>query len=103
MRRIMACAMLAVFGLFAAGCPDQNPDRTARANLSLIEIGERSLDRGERLEREGKHAEALELYRQAEWAFSYHESLTGDAPLFLDDAQDKVSRLSVDRARPGAD
>jgi len=95
--------MAAALVLLAAGCPESNPDRTARANLSLVEIGERALDNGERLEREGKRAEALAMYRRADWAFSYHESLTGETPLFLDDARDKVARLGGDRTRPGAD
>ena len=93
MRRTTACGIVAALGLFAAGCPERNPDRTVRANLSLVEIGERSLDAGERLEREGKRAESLTMYKRADWAFSYHEALTGETPLFLDDAREKVSRL----------
>ncbi len=68
------------------------------ANLSLVEIGERSLESAERFEAAGHWRDADISYRRALWAFSYYERLTGEQPLLLDEAKDGARRLAA-RAR----
>ncbi len=62
-------------------------------NLSLVEIGERSLESAERFENAGNLREAEISYRRALWAFGYHEKLTGEQPLLLDEAEEGARRL----------
>lgn len=99
-----ALAALAAMALpLMGGCPPEklpgartlglgrevSPDR----DRTLLDIGERSLDTGERLEEQGFRQGALEAYERAVWAFRYHERLTGDTPLLMEDALDSVERL----------
>lgn len=79
--------------LFLAGCPDPGPNRSG-AGLSLVEIGERALENGERLEDSGRVAEAEESYRRALWAFRYHHRLTGEHPPLMDEAMQASRRVS---------
>ncbi len=67
------------------------------ANLSLVEIGERSLESAERLEASGNLNDAEASYKRAVWAFGYHERLTGEQALLMDEAKEGVIRLSRGR------
>ena len=61
--------------------------------LSLIEIGERAMETGENLQEQGLNQGALESYERAQWAFEYHQELTGEAPLLLDHARNSAAQL----------
>lgn len=63
------------------------------ANLSLVEIGERSLESAERLESAGNLSDAEASYKRAVWAFGYHERLTGEQALLMDEAKEGAARL----------
>lgn len=64
------------------------------AHQSLVEIGERSLEVAETMERDGQYPDAHASYRRALWAFNYHEHLTGEEPLLLEEAQEGVERTA---------
>lgn len=81
--------------LFAAGCGGAPDVDQAGAHQSLVEIGERSLELAEAKENDGLTAEANASYRRAQWAFTYHEHLTGEEPLLMEEAQDGVRRTSA--------
>lgn len=94
--------MLFWVSAFCAGCPAlkvrladtaSRPASGSMQGLSLIEIGERAMETGERLEEQGLTRGALESYRRAAWAFEYHRSLTGVAPLLLEDAHESAARV----------
>lgn len=69
------------------------------ANLSLVEIGERSLESAERFEAAGNTRDAEISYRRALWAFGYHEKLTGEQPILMDEAEEGARRLAGTRRR----
>lgn len=91
-----------LFSLLLTGCPfpvgptahrphgGEDPSR-----LALLDIGERALEDGERQTREGQIQAALASYRKALWAFEYHQRLTGESPLFLEEVQDSIRRLEA--------
>lgn len=89
------CLVLSLMSV-VLGCKSQSDD-TLGPGLSLVEIGERSVESGERLARQGNKSEAATAYRRAIWAFNYHESLTGTQPILLDDAKDGLRRLERGR------
>ena len=80
--------------LFFCGCAENNAG-TFNSGLSLVEIGERSFELGERYEDEGNASPALIAYQRSVWAFKYHEALTGNQPLLLDEAMAGVKRLQL--------
>ena len=94
--RLVLCAVLASC-LFVAGCSQMKDLDQSGANQSLVEIGERSLEMGESMEDEGRTSEANLSYKRALWAFRYHQQLTGEEPLLLDDALDAVERTTKRR------
>ncbi|MCD8349122.1 MAG: hypothetical protein LUC93_00735 [Planctomycetaceae bacterium] len=100
--RILARAPVLVAGLLAgcllSGCADI-PEPDKGANQSLVEIGERSLEEGEALESEGRKAEAQAAYRRSQWAFRYHEHLTGEEPFLLEEAIEGIKRTETRRRR----
>lgn len=87
----MACLLPAAFLL--SGCEEPKTHQDV-ANQSLVEIGEISLEQAEALERDGRVREANVAYRRALWAFRYHEKLTREEPLLLDDALSGIRRTS---------
>ncbi len=92
----LALSLTLALSVALSGCagtarPDQG------ANQSLVEIGERSLELGEELESENRVSEANLAYRRALWAFRYHERLTGEEPLLLDEAVDGLDRTDTRR------
>ena len=98
-RPLLLSGLLLVFGT-GPGCQLPTnlwPPRAEATNdnrkLSLVEIGERSLELGEKLEDQKLLVGALEAYNRAEWAFNYLQQLTGQTPLLLEDA--RVSRIRV--------
>jgi hypothetical protein len=76
-----------------SGCTEEEHGHMS-ANLSLVEIGERSLESAERLEAAGNLGDAEASYKRAVWAFGYHERLTGEQALLMDEAKEGVSRLN---------
>ncbi|MCD8138380.1 MAG: hypothetical protein LUE17_01135 [Planctomycetaceae bacterium] len=101
-RRSRARVPVLAVGLLAAcllaGCADM-PEPDKGANQSLVEIGERSLEEAEALESEGRKAEAQAAYRRSQWAFRYHEHLTGEEPFLLEEALEGVKRTEARRRR----
>lgn len=94
----LRAGLLALCGGFLfSGCDVQTTNHMS-ANLSLVEIGERSLESAERFEAAGRWRDADISYRRALWAFSYHERLTGEQPLLLDEARNGTSRMAKTRA-----
>lgn len=98
---------LALVLLAAAGCQSlaypwktAGSDRIENRHLSLVEIGERSLELGERLEEQNLYVGALEAYRRAEWAFNYLQRLSGQTPLLLEDARASRQRVETKLATP---
>jgi|GEM_PF-2111113 hypothetical protein len=83
--------MAFLFVLLAPGCGAVAID-DAGARQSLVEVGERSLEDGERLENLDRIGEANTAYRRALWAFRYHERLTNEQPFLLDEAVEGVRR-----------
>jgi hypothetical protein len=81
---MLRLAALPLIFFLLAGCAGGAGNRGR--SQSLVEIGEQSLERAEAGERLNRPAEANVLYRRALWAFRYHERLTGEQPLLLDDA-----------------
>lgn len=90
-RRGMAIGAFSLALLFSCGC-DQPGGNIDDANQSLVEIGEFSLEEGERLENAGRKPEANRAFRKAVWAFGYHQQLTGEEPLLLYEAKQGVQR-----------
>lgn len=88
----LCCALAAL--LCWGGCGGPRHVRDRDENLSLVAIGEKAFDTAERLEAQGKTDAALAQYRKAVWALSFHEELTGSAPLLLDEARAGERRLS---------
>lgn len=89
--RIFVCAAFFACVALVSGCaPEKEPDRGA--NQSLVEIGERALEAGEEMESQGRLGEAHLSYRRSLWAFRYHEKLTGEEPILLDEALDGLER-----------
>ncbi|MDR0362791.1 MAG: hypothetical protein LBJ46_08940 [Planctomycetota bacterium] len=93
MRIVPPLPLLLACALALPGCPGAEPSRPVNT-LSLVEIGERALENGERQEAAGRRDEARESYRRALWAFRYHERLTGEQPLLLDEAVRGANRAS---------
>lgn len=93
-------ALLAAACSAFAGCPGEQPGHMS-ANLSLVEIGERSLESAERFEAAGNLKDADISYRRALWAFRYHEKLTGEQAILMDEAREGAERLGR-RQRPPA-
>ena len=84
--------------VLCVGCkqilPGTHPgSHKTNTQTSLVEIGERAMETGERLEEQGLNKGALEAYQRARWAFSYHQRLTGESALFLDDVRDRIRHL----------
>ena len=96
--RIGLCSLLVAASLALSGCPDDE-ERHMSTNLSLVEIGERSLESAERFEAAGNYRDADISYRRALWAFDYHEKLTGEQPILLDEAAEGARRLAGRRKR----
>ncbi len=92
---IKLCAAILVFSacLALSGCSEQRESHMS-ANLSLVEIGERSLETADRYESAGNLRDANISYRRALWAFGYHEKLTGEQPLLLDEAEEGARRTA---------
>jgi hypothetical protein len=95
--RPAVCAALLSACALCAGCPEAKDLDQKGANQSLVEIGERAIENGETLEGEGRASEANISYKRALWAFRYHQHLTGEEPLLLDEAVEGVERT----AKPG--
>lgn len=96
LKRIILSMALAAGGCLAGGCaPDGHGHMSA--NLSLVEIGERSLESAERFEAQGNWRDADNSYRRALWAFDYHERLTGEQPILRDEAVDGAQRMAKKR------
>ena len=91
--RFFLSSLLLAACLTLSGCPEANQGHMS-ANLSLVEIGERSLESAERFEAAGNYRDADISYRRALWAFGYHEKLTGEQPILLDEAADGAQRLA---------
>lgn len=90
----LACGLLlAASGGCVAPTSGGREGAAVPSRLSLIDIGERAMETGERLEDEELHLGALEAYRRALWAFEYHYRLTGREPLFLVEARESVARM----------
>ncbi len=68
------------------GCFSSPNANDQGAHQSLVEIGERALETAEELENQSESAEANLYFRRALWAFRYHEQLTGEEPLLLEEA-----------------
>ena len=93
--RLLAVLAALAFLFAASGCqPETEPDRGA--NQSLVEIGERSMEEAEVLEAQGKIGNAHLAYKRSLWAFEYHEKLTGEEPLLLDEVLDGLERTRKD-------
>ncbi len=75
-----------------AGCFPPPAANDQGAHQSLVEIGERALETAEELENKDETAEANLYYRRALWAFRYHEQLTGEEPLLLEEALEGKKR-----------
>lgn len=73
-----------------SGCTPSGQE--SNAGLSLVEIGERSLEAAEHEESQGNIGGANDSYRRSLWAFRYHEKLTGEQPLLLEEAQEGLGR-----------
>ncbi len=92
---LSACCLIA-----CAGCnnrllgPRSDSGRT-NTHTSLVEIGEHALETGERLEEQGLTRGAMEAYQRALWAFSYHQRLTSESALLLDDVRDRIQHLRL--------
>ena len=97
--RIFLCCLLAAACLtILPGCLEAESSHMS-ANLSLVEIGERSLESAERFEAAGNPRDAEISYRRALWAFGYHERLTGEQPILMDEAEEGARRLAAERRR----
>ncbi|MDR1611271.1 MAG: hypothetical protein LBT97_00640 [Planctomycetota bacterium] len=96
MGKTLLLILLFLHPLVAAGCSDPGANRDG-AGLSLVEIGERALENGERQADSGRVVEARESYRRALWAFRYHKRLTGEQPLLMDEAIEASKRFSKAR------
>lgn len=100
MGRSQQWALVGLLGVWTmAGCegglwPAGRADSAAPPHMSLVEIGERALETGSTLEDRGLLDGAREAYARAVWALSYHQDLTGEAPLLLDDARGRQERLA---------
>lgn len=92
--RLLLCSALCCLCFAFAGCGKIADVDQAGAHQSLVEIGERSLEVAETKEMDGRMAEANASYRRALWAFTYHEHLTGEEPLLMEEAQDGVRRTN---------
>jgi hypothetical protein len=92
--RALVATVLALCTLLLPGC-ENTPLPDKGANQSLVGIGEQLLDRAESLENNNRSGEANATYRRALWAFTYHQQLTGEAPLLLDDARNGIERTGT--------
>lgn len=90
----LCMATLILAGSLLSGCGKAPDIDQAGAHQSLVEIGERSLEMAEVMEGDGRDIEANASYRRALWAFTYHEHLTGEEPLLMEEAQDGFRRTS---------
>lgn len=96
--RTLGVMGIAAYVLLIAGCgPVAEPDKGA--HQSLVEIGEHSLEEAERLEMNGRKGEANAAYQRSLWAFRYHEHLTGEEPLLLDEAVEGIERTGGRRKK----
>lgn len=91
MRHLFLPLLLVASVTLLPGCPETDT-RHMSSGLSLVEIGERSLESAERFQMAGNREAAGKSYRRALWAFSYHQRLTGEEPLLMDDAVMGVRR-----------
>ncbi len=85
---IFLCLSLALI----PGCFPTANTNDQGAHQSLVEIGERALETAEEMENRDENAEANLYYRRALWAFRYHEQLTGEEPLLLEEALEGKKR-----------
>lgn len=92
--RYSLCSLWIACLIVISGCGTTPDVDQAGAHQSLVEIGERSLELAESLENTGRAGEANASYRRAVWAFTYHEHLTGEEPLLMDEAAEGVRRTS---------
>lgn len=91
--RLRVAAIIAALTL-ASGC-DATSSPVDSSRQSLVEIGEHALEEAERLELDGRLADANQAYRKALWAFSYHQHLTREEPLLADEAEAGVRRTGT--------
>lgn len=92
-RPALCAALLSAFVL-CAGCEEAKDLDQKGANQSLVEIGERAIENADTLESEGRASEANLSYKRALWAFRYHQHLTGEEPLLLDEALEGMERTA---------
>lgn len=90
----LLCPTFFIILLFLSGCEKISDLDQAGAHQSLVEIGERSLELAELKENDNQIAEANASFRRALWAFEYHEHLTGEEPLLMEEARDGVERTT---------
>ena len=86
--------LVVVLSSLLAGCSGSRDLDQKGANQSLVEIGERSIEQAENMEDDGLASEANISYKRALWAFRYHQHLTGEEPLLLDEALEGVRRTA---------